>query len=66
MAFSTSVLRSICSGSRLVVDAWPVLGGAGPYGPACDGFILAGLTLWLAREEFRTELRGRRISRNND
>ena len=34
--------------------------------PLVMGSLLAGLTLWLAREEFRTELRGRRISRNND
>ena len=34
--------------------------------PLLMGAVLAALTLWLAQQEFRTQLPGRRISRSID
>ena len=34
--------------------------------PLLMGAVLAALTLWLARQEFRTKLPGRRISKRAD
>ena len=34
--------------------------------PLLMGAVLAALTLWLARQEFRTHLPGRKISRSID
>ena len=34
--------------------------------PLVMGAILAGLTVWLARQEFRTHLPGRRMGRSID
>ena len=34
--------------------------------PLLMGLVLAGLTIWLARQEFRTHLPGRKIKRSID
>ena len=34
--------------------------------PLVMGAVLAGLTLWLARQEFRTQLPGRKIEKSID
>ena len=65
-AVSCLVLHPLSGDSWLVADAWSLLGGSSLLAPLLMGAVLAALTLWLAHQEFRTQLPGRRISRSID
>ena len=62
---------AICCIPYLVILSWVMMSGLFwvaqvLIAPLLMGAVLGGLTLWLARQEFRTHLPSRKIKRNVD
>ena len=64
MVVSCCLLHSLFGHPFLIADARLDLDRSGALAPLLMGAVLAGLTLWLARQEFRMQLPGRKIKKH--